>query len=211
MMKRILPLLMALLCLLPAARADGPRPFDDRYLTMGPQELAACMENAMAGADLPGAKVCQYPDGRYVLTRVTQQDVFCVARRTDGLLTLCCFVPHGGTMSLAWHNDLLLSYYQSLSFGESGAAWSGGLLPSVMTLQDSSFLLQLDLMENVSLLLECDGYHGDWTVQQLGVYTAAADGRLMPLLAFRYRDLADWCRLSCCHPGNWLETEEASW
>ncbi len=211
MMKRLLTILL-LCCLLPCCvLADGPHPFDSHYLTLSPAELAACMEAAMAAADLPGATVCQYPDGSYAIAGITEQDAICVARRPDGLLTLCCFIPKEGNMVLAWHNDLLLSYYQELAFSPVGAVWSAGLLPSVMQLQDSSLLLRLDLMENVFLMLECDGYHSDWTIMRLGVYTAAPDGTPVPLLMFSHRDLNDWIRLSCCHPGNWLETEEASW
>jgi len=212
MMKRLLTILL-LCCLLPwSALADGPRPFADRYLTLSPEELAACMEAAMAAADLPGAKVCQYPDGSYAIAGIMEQDALCVARRTDGLLTLCCFVPENGSMVLAWHNDLLLSYYQTLTFGPEGAVWSGGLLPSILLLQDNSnLLLRLDLMENVFLMLECDGFHSDWTILRIGVYTPAPDGTPVPLLMFSHRDLEEWIRLSCCHPGNWLEQEEASW
>lgn len=215
-MKRLLCMLSVMLCMCAwlgaplAARADGPRPFEDRYLTMSAQELAASMEAAMTAADLPGASVCTRPDGSPAITQITEQDAFCVARRPDGLLTLCCFIPKDGEMALAWHNDLLLSYYQELSMSTEGAAWSGGVIPE-MVLTEESLALRLPLWGDVSLLMDCTGYHSDWVIDELGAYVIAADGSRLPLLVVTEDNLDGYARLSNCHPGNWTETEDGSW
>lgn len=209
MMKRWMLLLLSLLCLFTTARADGPRPFDDCYLTMSAQELAACMEAAMAAADLPGAAVCLHADGS-PLTSIAEHSAFCVARRADGLMTLCCFIPKDGEMALAWHNDLLLSYYQELSMSTEGAVWSGGVIPE-MHLEESALTLQLPLWGDVRLLMDCDGYYSDWVIEELGAYVIAADGSRLPLLVVTEDNLDGYARLSNCHPGNWTETADGSW
>ena len=214
-MKKLLRILTALLCtaamaLSPlAACADSPPPFAERYLRMSTQELAACMEAAMAADDLPGSTVCLSAEG-LPIAALRELSAFCVARRPDGLMTLCCFVPEGNGIALAWHNDLLLSYYQEISMSTAGAVWTGGVLPD-MWLQDSNLSLQLRLWNDVHLLLDCDGYYSDWTILRLGTYVIAEDGSQLPLLVVTSRDLDGHAHLSRCHPGNWLEAEDGSW
>lgn len=209
-MKRFLLLLLALICTLPAASADGPRPLDARYADMSVQEIAACMESAMDAADLPGAVVCCGADGTPIVV-MNEYDALCVARRSDGLLTLCSFIPKDGEISLCWHNDLLLSYYQELSLTTEGAAWSGGVLPE-MTLQVETLEMSLPLRENAILRIICDGFYGDWVVMELGAYAVDAQGGRLPLLVIDTCSAYDTrILLKYCHPDNWFEAEEASW
>lgn len=195
-MKRILPLLLALILLPLPALADIPPGLWGESLT--DDELLPLMYAAMA-RELPGAVICEDASGE-PLAAYDFGSGFCAARRPDGLVTLCCFSARGEELLLDWHNDLLLSFSQELTFSVTGPVWSGSGL-TALSLRDDEVTLLLPLQGGCQLMLlgECDP--ADWHVTEMTVLLAGEAAT--PLLTLREGALAEDVLLEFCHPQDW--------
>lgn len=201
-MRKLLTMLLVLLLPL-TALADGPEAFSDALQSMTDADFAAACEAALEGTTLQGSTMAECGVAR------TAWAAFAVMYRPDGLMMLCCFIPQGDGMALDWHNDLLLSYYQDVSFKGGRALWAGGAVPHL-----SASLFNLDIRiepgDGTRLCLTCDGdsYTG-WRVTDMQLYLLHGDA---PALALHLpKDcLAEDIYLATCAPDDWRrgETEE---
>lgn len=196
-MNRLLSLLMALILLTLPALADIPPGLWGESLT--DDELLPLMYAAMA-RELPGAVICQDASGA-PLAVYDFGSGFCAARRDDGLITLCCFSARGEELRLDWHNDLLLSFSQELSFSAKGPAWRGdGLI--ALSLRDDMVTLLLPLQDGCQLMLLGEYDPAGWHVTEMTVLLLAG-GIGTPVLTLQESALAEDILLEFCHPQDW--------
>lgn len=201
-MKRILSCLLALLLLPVCALADVPEGIWAKTLT--PEELHPLMLAAMS-EELPGAALCTDSEGAPMAV-YEYGSGFCVARRADGLITLCCFYASGDALRLLWHNDLLLSSTQELAFSAEGPVWSGGSLPE-LSLAHDTLTLWLELWDGSRLRLLCKDRPGGWLVTEMGVYADRGNGIWVATFTLPEDCLSGDISLARCYPGNWNATE----
>lgn len=208
-MKKLLLTLLALLCLALPALADSPPGFDESILALPPAELADHMESVLTATDLSGTEICADAQGQPVIV-LDKYSAYAAALRRDGLMTLCCFRPDHGQMKLAWHNDLLLSHWQSISLSTSGAVWSGGSLPD-MNLYGGALQLQIPMGDGSARLhLTAGDYYDGWKVTEISLYARQGDV-WHSLLRLPEDCLSDDICLPRCHPGEWNASDAASW
>jgi len=204
-MKKLLALLLALFLPL-TALADGPAAFSEALQNMTDAEFAAVCEAVLAGTTLQGARVGQTGPGEIAITR-DSYDAFAVMFRRDGLMMLCHFVPDGDQAALDWHNDLLLSHYQSIALSMEGAVWSGGSIPR-MEVELFELTLCIDQGDSTRLCLECDGSSFDgWRVTDMTLYVSPNGERFIPALCLPEDCLADDIYLATCVPNDWRRGE----
>ena len=206
-MKKLLALLLLLLPW--AALADGPAQFSPDLQGASPADFARACEEALADTTLAGSVVAE-KDGMPVVAW-DEYNAFAVMRRTDGLLMLCHFSPMGERVSLKWHNDLLLSYYQDIAFTMEDVKWTGGILPDMwVDLDHVCIQLQLQPQIYLSILGDCFA-RGGVRVADLTLYYVTEDFSWVALLAVTDDCLAEDIYLATCKPDDWRrgETEEA--
>lgn len=206
-MKKLLALLLLLLPW--AALADGPAQFSPDLQGASPADFARACEEALADTTLAGSVVAE-KDGMPVVAW-DEYNAFAVMRRTDGLLMLCHFSPMGERVSLKWHNDLLLSYYQDIAFTMEDVKWTGGILPDMwVDLDHVCIQLQLQPQIYLSILGDCFA-RGGVRVTDLTLYYVTEDFSWVALLAVTDDCLAEDIYLATCKPDDWRrgETEEA--
>ena len=203
-MKKLLAILLMLL--LPwTAMADAPPAFAPALFNATPAEFARACEEALADTTLAGSVVAE-KDG-VPLIDWSEYFAFAVLRRPDGLLMLCHFVPMWESLSLKWHNDLLISHYQNVSMTMQGAAWSGGALPA-MRMQES-FLLTIILQQHdgTRLSLTADLYRAGWRVEEMALEVQMSDGCWRTSLCLPEDCLSDDIYLASCKPDDWRRGE----
>lgn len=206
-MKKLLALLLLLLPW--AALADGPAQFSPDLQGASPADFARACEESLADTPLAGSVVAE-KDGMPVVVW-DEYNAFAVMRRTDGLLMLCHFSPMGERVSLKWHNDLLLSYYQDIAFTVEDVKWTGGILPDMwVDLDHVRIQLQLQPQIYLSILGDCFA-RGGVRVDDLTLYYVTEDLSWVQLLALTEDCLAADIYLATCKPDDWRrgEKEEA--
>lgn len=208
-MKKLLLCLMLLLLLALPALADGPTGLAARLDSLSAQELAPLIDAALAQSELSGAALCCRDDGSPAAIAV-DYTVFAVATRKDGLMTLCCLEPARESLTLAWHNDLLLSHSQDITMSTAGAAWSGGTLPEMYASGDQ-LTVALPLWNGSRLHLTCESSADDWRVTEISVHASPDGVRWAALFILPEDCLSDDILLSRCHPGDWNESHGSSW
>ena len=203
-MKKLLAILLMLL--LPwTALADGPPAFSSALLNASPADFARACEEALAETSLAGATVAE-KDGVPVVAR-DEYNAFAVMRRRDGLLMLCHFAPMGEGISLKWHNDLLLSYYQDIAFTVEDVKWTGGILPDMWVDLDCVCIqLQLQPQIYLSILGDCFA-RGGVRVVDLTLYYVTEDLSWVALLAVTDDCLTEDIYLATCKPDDWRRGE----
>lgn len=208
-MKKLIVILL-LICLPLTALADGPAQFADVLQNASPAEFAHACEDALAETSLAGSAVAE-KDGVPVVTW-DGYNAFAVMRRPDGLLMLCHFVPRGEGISLKWHNDLLLSYYQDIAFTVEDVRWKGGILPDMwVDFEHVGIQLQLQPQIYLSILGDCFA-RGGVRVTDLTLYYVTEDFTWVTLLAVTDDCLAEDIYLATCKPDDWRRGEtEANW
>lgn len=208
MKKLLIPLMLLLLLALPA-HADGPTGLAARLDSLSVQELSPLIDAALAQSELSGAALCCRKDGSPAAIAV-DYTVFAVATRRDGLMTLCCLEPARESLTLAWHNDLLLSHSQDITLSTTGAAWSGGTLPEMYASGDQ-LTVALPMWNGSRLHLTCEACADDWRVTEISVHASPDGQRWSALFSLPEDCLSDDILLSRCHPGNWNEPGGSSW
>lgn len=206
-MKKLLALVV--MFLLPwTAWADAPSAFAPELFNAAPAEFASACEEALADTSLAGSVVAE-KDGVPVVAW-DEYFAFAVMRRTDGLLMLCHFVPMGEGVSLKWHNDLLLSYYQDIAFTVEDVKWKGGILPDMwVDLDHICIQLQLQPQIYLSILGDCFARGGVRAVD-LTLSYVTEDASWVELLSVTAECLAEDIYLATCKPDDWRrgKTEE---
>ncbi len=204
-MKKLLAMLLMLL--LPwTALADAPPAFAPALFNATPAEFARACEEALADTSLAGSTVAE-KDGALIVAW-DEYFAFAVMRRPDGLLMLCHFTPMGDKLLLAWHNDLLLSYYQELSLTMQGAKWSGGNLPEMRMKESFLFTISLLQHDGTQLTLTADLYKDGWRVDEMALDIQIPDGCWQPVLHLPDGCLADDIYLATCKPFDWRRGEQ---
>lgn len=206
-MKKLLALLLLLLPW--AALADGPAQFSPDLQGASPADFARACEESLADTPLAGSVVAE-KDGMPVVAW-DEYNAFAVMRRTDGLLMLCHFSPMEERVSLKWHNDLLLSYYQDIAFTVEDVKWTGGILPDMwVDLDHVRIQLQLQPQIYLSILGDCFA-RGGVRVTDLTLYYVTEDFSWVALLSVPDDCLAEDIYLATCKPDGWRrgETEGA--
>lgn len=202
-MKKLLALVV--MFLLPwTAWADAPPAFAPALFNAAPAEFASACEEALADTSLAGSVVAE-KDGVSVVAW-DEYFAFAVMRRTDGLLMLCHFVPMGEGVSLKWHNDLLLSYYQDIAFTVEDVKWKGGILPDMWVDLDC-VNIQLQLQPQIYLSILGDTFARGVRVTDLTLYYVTEDLSWVALLAVTEDCLADDIYLATCKPDDWRRGE----
>ncbi len=206
-MKRLIALLMLLLLPLPAL-ADEPDCFSNALYTLSEMDFARQCESALADTALAGSTAAVAENGRPVLVW-SEYDAFAVMRRTDNLLMLCHFLPAGDKMTLDWHNDLLVSYYQDMSLSTACAAWSGGSLPEMRMISPVSMELVLHQRDGTRLSLRCTGIATEsWRVTRMTLYVSSDGENFRAALTLPKDCLAEDIFLATCTPTDWRRGEE---
>lgn len=204
-MKKLLAYMLTLLLLLAhTALADVPEGIWGRTLTDA--ELLPLMQSALAEAGVSAA-ICTYSNSM-PLAVYDFGSGFCVARRSDGLLMLCCFKASGEILELKWHNDLLLSYAQPLTLSVSGPSWGDVPLPSLSLLYGDVLSLIMPLADGSQLELRAELALEGWRVTGMTLLVHRADGRYSPALSLKEDTLAPDIYLSVCHPADWSADPE---
>lgn len=203
-MKRFLTLLLVLM--LPwAALADGPSAFAPALSGASPADFARACNAALADTSLAGSVVAE-KDGVPVVAW-DEYNAFAAMVRPDGLLMLCHFTPAGDTLSLKWHNDLLLSHYQDLAFSAEGVKWTGGVLPDMQVDLDH-LEIQLQLQPQIYLRILGDCFaRGGVRVVDLTLFYVTEDASWVELLAVTDECLDDDIYLATCMPDDWRRGE----
>ncbi len=204
-MKKLLAMLLMLL--LPwTALADAPPAFSDALFNASPAEFALACEEALADTSLAGSTVAE-KDGALIVAW-DEYFAFAVMRRPDGLLMLCHFTPMGDKLLLAWHNDLLLSYYQELSLTMQGATWSGGNMPELYVYINGMFGIDLFPNGGAKLSLLADWYRDGWRVEEMSLFVMSESGRWHNVLRLPEDCLANDIYLATCKPFDWRRGEQ---
>ena len=206
-MRRLLTsvFLLLILLLLPlTALADIPEGIWGKELTDA--ELLPLMRTAMTEAGV-SAVICTRSDGSPVAVYDFGSG-FCVARRSDGLLMLCCFKARGEILELTWHNDLLLSSAQPLSLSVSGPTWGDVPLPHLSLFDGDVLTLTMPLADGSRLELRARFMPNGWQVTGMSVLVCREDGSYSPALTLKEEALSPDICLSVCHPADWSADPE---
>lgn len=208
-MKKLIVILF-LLCLTLTALADGPAKFAEVLQHASTAEFAHACEETLADTSLAGSTVAE-KDGAPVIAW-DEYSAFAVMQRPDGLLMLCHFTPLGEGLSLKWHNDLLLSYYQDLAFSEESVKWTGGILPDMwVDLDHVDIQLQLQPQLYLSILGDCFA-RGGVRVVDLTLYYVTEDLSWVEMLSVKDECLVEDIYLATCKPDDWRRGEtEVNW
>lgn len=203
-MKRLLAML--LMFLLPwTAQADGPPTFAAALQKASAADFARACEAALTDTSLAGSTVAE-KDGVPVVAW-DEYSAFAVMRRTDGLLMLCHFTPVGKNVMLEWHNDLLLSNYQDLTFSAEAVKWTGGILPELWVDFDHvKIQLQLQKQIYLSILGDCFA-RGGVRVVDFTLYYVTEDLSWVELLSVTDECLVEDIYLATCKPDDWRRGE----